>query len=346
MLTMVSFPHTAPDPLLMRPVSLMPLRDPAVRDLAWVIASPGLLDANHAEYTGQVVDDAWCKAQLADCMPWLSKLDAAPHALHKYIAAHASRRLGLYFETLIAFWLTHAPHMQLVARNLQVRDGSRTVGEYDLLWRNDAGHVRHWEVAVKFYLQAEAIPATRAFIGPGARDRLDLKLDRVFQHQLVLGRTPAGRAALPDGITLGAAQAFIKGFLFYPAKQDDKNSLAPGVSDTHLRGWWVRCPVATLPQTASDTGWMILPRLRWLSPVRLEAGASVMTNAEIHAVLKQHFAATSEALQVAELQRATDGVWHECARGFVVCSTWPSMDGVEFSMEQMPARKATSNSPR
>jgi hypothetical protein len=312
--------------------SLATLHDPAVRDLAWVIGSPGLLDANHAEYAGQVVDDAWCAMQLNVCMPWLSALDAAPHALHRHIAAHASRRLGLYFETLIAFWLIHAPHMQLVAHNLQARDGNRTAGEYDLLWRDGKGMVRHWEAAVKFYLQAEAIPATRAFIGPGARDRLDLKLDRVFRHQLGLSHTPAGRAALPDGIKLDEAQAFIKGFLFYPAGAAAAQA-TPGLSPSHLRGWWVRYPVTALPQTSPDTGWMILPRLRWLAPLRLEADASVMTNTELHAVLKQHFAATSEALQVAELQRATDGAWHECARGFVVCSTWPSIDRIEFSME-------------
>lgn len=303
------------------------LQDSAVRDLAWVIASPGLLDANHTGYTGQVVNDAWCATQLQTCMPWLSALDATPHTLHEYIAARTSRRLGHYFETLISFWFSHRPDTQIIARNLQVQESGRTLGEYDLLWRDDAGRARHWEMAVKYYLQVKPLSEQCAFIGPGARDRLDLKLDRVFQHQLGLGRTPAGRAALPDGIELGTAQAFMKGYLFYPAEQSRTLS-PPGVSATHLRGWWIRFPVSLLPQTSNDSGWMILPRLRWLAPARLAADASVMTNAEICAVLGQHFTATSEALQVIELQRAVDdGTWHECARGFVVYSAWPDIDG-------------------
>ena len=39
------------------------LHTPAVRDLAWVIGSPNLLDENHAAYAGRVVEGAWCDAQ-------------------------------------------------------------------------------------------------------------------------------------------------------------------------------------------------------------------------------------------------------------------------------------------
>lgn len=324
---------------------LYSLRDAAVRDLAWVIGSPGLLDAAHPAYAGQVVDDAWCRAQLQARTPWLSALDLEPHMLHEFIAARPTRRLGHYFESLIAFWFTHRPDAQIIASNLQVQEAGRTLGEYDLLFRDGTAAICHWEAAVKFYLQVQPLAEQRVFIGPAARDRLDLKLNRVFQRQLGLGRTPAGRAALPNGIMLDKAQAFIKGYLFYPAMQHEKsltpNPTAAGIADTpgvsgiHLRGWWVRYPTTALPQTSPDTGWMILPRLRWLAPVRLDADASLMTNGEICAVLKQHFAASSEALQVAELQRVADCSWHECARGFVVCSTWPSIDGVEFSADQV-----------
>ena len=336
MLSCHTRPTDAPDSLTANIVRS--LKDSAVRDLAWVIGSPGLLDASYAEYGAQVVDDAWCSAQLQACMPWLSTLDNTPHTLHAHIAARPSRRLGHYFETLISFWFSHRADAQIIASNLQVRETGRTLGEYDLLWRDGAGGVRHWEMAVKYYLQATPLPEQRAYIGPGARDRLDLKLDRVFGHQLGLGRTPAGLTALsnvialPGSIELDTAQAFIKGYLFYPAAQLESPS-APGVSDTHLRGWWIHVSAALLPQTAHNTGWTILPRLRWLAPARLEADASVMTNAELCTLLEQHFALTSEALQVAELQRDADGTWHECARGFVMCKTWPDIDGIKFNLE-------------
>jgi hypothetical protein len=301
------------------------LHDPAVRDLAWVIGSPGLLDASHPAYHGRVVDDAWCSAQLQASAAWLAALDLAPLPLHSYIAARPTRRLGHYFEALIKFWLTHMPDTQLIAANLQVHDGLRTLGEYDFLFRDNSAAVCHWEAAVKFYLQQEPLAEQRAFIGPGTRDRLDLKLDRVFQHQLVLGHTDAGQQALPQGIRLDKTQAFIKGYLFYHASTCSK--LAPaGVSAAHLSGWWVRHSLEKLPQASADSRWIILPRLRWLAPARLADDASVMSYAALGSKLDEHFSQSNDAVLVFELTRAATGGWHEKSRGFVVCSTWPVID--------------------
>lgn len=306
------------------------LRDPIVRDLAWAIGSPGLMDDTWAAYAGCVVDDAWCRAQLKICARWLAALDMEPHSLHDFIIQRPTRRLGHYFEALIAYFLAHIPDTQIIATNLQVQDAQRTLGEYDFLFRDTDGHICHWETAVKFYLQAEPLFEQRAFIGLAARDRLDIKLDRVFQHQLQLGHTVAGRAALPKGIVLKKTQAFIKGYLFYPATQAGKYFIPitpiPGVSDNHLSGWWIRHPVGLLPQTTPDSRWTTLPRLCFLAPVRLDAGAIVMEQAEICAALNAHFSVSSEPVQVIELQRDIDNSWHEATRGFVMSSKWPTIN--------------------
>ncbi|CAG9933204.1 conserved protein of unknown function [Candidatus Nitrotoga arctica] len=303
------------------------LRDPTVRDLAWVIGSPGLLDETWAAYAGRVVEDEWCRAQLKTCVQWLAGLDHDPHSLHDFIAQRPTRRLGQYFESLIAFWLAHIPDTQIFATNLQVQNAQRTLGEYDFLFRDADGNTCHWETAVKFYLQAEPLSEQHAFIGLAVRDRLDIKLDRVFQHQLELGHTPAGRAALPQGVALKKTQAFIKGYLFYPVIQVGKSFIPitpiPGVSVNHLSGWWIRHPVGVLPQATPDSYWTILPRLRFLAPVRLDAGASVMQHTEIGAALDAHFAVSDESVQVIELQRNMDNSWREATRGFVMCSKWP-----------------------
>ncbi len=304
------------------------LHDPVVRDLAWVIGSPGLLDKTWTAYAGHVVDDAWCRTQLNASAQWLAELNNEPRNLHDFITQHPTRRLGQYFESLIAFWLAHIPDTQVIARNLQVQNGQRTVGEYDFLFRDAEGNICHWETAVKFYLQAEPLPEQRAFIGLAVRDRLDIKLNRVFQHQLQLGHTPAGCAALPTGIVLKKTQAFIKGYLFYPVTQAGKYSIPiiPGVSNNHLSGWWIRHPVGSLPQITPDSYWTILPRLRFLAPVRLNAEASVMEQAEICAALDAHFAVSDESVQVIELQRDRDNSWREATRGFVMCSKWPDIN--------------------
>jgi hypothetical protein len=181
-----------------------------------------------------VVDDAWCRTQLKTCAQWLVALDTEPRSLHDFIAQRPTRRLGQYFETLIAFLLAHIPDTQIIATNLQVQNAQRTLGEYDFLFRDADGNICHWETAVKFYLQAEPLSEQRAFIGLAVRDRLDIKLDRVFQHQLQLGHTPAGRAALPTGLVLQKTQAFIKGYLFYPATHAGKCFIPNAPSQAYL----------------------------------------------------------------------------------------------------------------
>ncbi len=335
-----------------------------MRDLAWVIGSPGLVDAAYPPYAEHVIDDAWCIEQLKNSVDWLNTLDKNPADLHQFITARPTRRLGHYFETLIKFWLNHHPDIKIIAANLQVMNVSRTVGEYDLLIRTLSPHcplvgcgaahyTSHWEVAVKFYLQTEPLqeswPATpntlsphcplvgcRAFLGPGGHDRLDLKLARIFQHQLRLGDTASGLAALPDGVMLDKTQAFIKGYLFYPANYPASSSAtAPGttelpgatelsgVSASHLSGWWIRHGQTPLPEHAENTGWVILPRLRWLAPVRLAQDADVQTYTEMCHTLTEHFKTTAEALLLVALQRDQANIWHEETRGFVVHKQWP-----------------------
>ena len=309
------------------------LHDPAVRDLAWVIGSPGLIDASHPAYLDRVVDDVWCSTQLQACMPWLAALDLSPVQLHNYIAARPTRRLGHYFESLIKFWLTHMPDTHIIATNLQVQDEQRTRGEYDFLFRDASAAVCHWEAAVKFYLQLEPQPEQRAFIGPGTRDRLDLKLERVFQHQLLLGHTHAGRLALPPGIRLDKTQAFIKGYLFYHESIYSEMAIQ-GISAAHLSGWWVRHTLEQLPQASADSRWIILPRLRWLAPARLADDAQLMTYAALNSRLDQHFSVGTEAVLVFEMTRAATGEWHEQSRGFVVCNSWPIIVSCEINNRQ------------
>jgi hypothetical protein len=309
----------------MRTDFLDTLHDPAVRDLAWVIASPGLIDASHPAYSGRVVDDVWCNAQLQVGAAWLAALDLAPQALHEYIAARPTRRLGHYFEALIKFWLTHLPQTEIIATNLQVQHELRTLGEYDFLFRTAGAETCHWEAAVKFYLQQLPVAEQRAFIGPGTRDRLDLKLDRVFQHQLMLGHTPAGQQALPAGLQLDKTQAFIKGYLFYHVSTLNRPPVQ-GVSPEHLSGWWMRHSLEQVPQTSAESRWIMQPRLRWLAPARLKAETEVMTFARLNLNLEQHFSLRNDALLLFEVSRTQLGEWQEISRGFVVCESWPVLD--------------------
>lgn len=308
------------------------LRDTAVRDLAWVMGSPGLLDSRHPPYQGRVVDDEWCGAQLQLARSWLKELDNNPRSLHDFIALHPTRRLGHYFETLLAFWLTHQPGIKVIATNLQVQHEQRTLGEYDFLFSDANDEICHWEAAVKFYLQQEPLARQDAFIGPGTRDRLDLKLDKVFQQQLQLGQTCAGKLALPGGVSITKPQAFIKGYLFYHASSRHSTTPVTGISQGHLSGWWVRHNIEIIPQICTDSRWVILPRLSWLAPASLPKETPVMDEIMLHSQLKHYFSQHQDALLIVEMTRLSSGEYREISRGFIVSESWPTLAATSLTI--------------
>ena len=95
-------------------------------------------------------------------------------------------RLGLHFETLIRHWLATSSQYTLIKHNWQVIAHKRTIGEFDLIVRDQlTGELEHWELAIKFYLGTGDLSWTHWY-GPNPSDRLDLKTDRLTTHQLTL----------------------------------------------------------------------------------------------------------------------------------------------------------------
>lgn len=298
--------------------ALLRYRHAAVRDLAWVMASPPLLGSADGQIgesgLGGVVTAAWCQARFTDAQAWLAALDSAPQGLLAWLDARTSRRLGLYFEALLGYWLAHGPGMALEAERMQVRRAGITLGEFDFVFRDArrAGRV-HWEAAIKLYMHYPPGRAGEYWLGPNARDSLEHKLTRLRTHQLPLGRHAEAAAllrALPgsQGHTVAgeglSAEAFLKGYLFYPvsptgtegesaavftqaaapmshgapqsAQADAGGVKAGGVrqglAPAHLRGWWLRAGECDPPSHDAASRWCIVDRLRWLAPVLLEPG--------------------------------------------------------------------------
>lgn len=284
----------------MTAATLAALHTPAVRDLAWLLTSASpWQDAADIDPARLLGAQGW---------PQLLALDAAPQLLLAYLAAHPARRLGFYAERLLAFWFGIAPHIELVAANLPVRDGGKTVGEFDFLLRVD-GAPLHLEAASKFYLQLE----DGAWVGASLRDALRLKAGKTRQ-QLQLSRHPA--ASLPDGFAGCEAAARTSGWLFSPPAAL-ATSLAAPLNPLANRGWWITCD-EVWPQQAADSRWCQLPRLRWLAPALLGL-EDTRSLADLQLASRQ-FAAPQ---LVAELQVRGDGRWQEVARGFVTPLDWP-----------------------
>jgi hypothetical protein len=126
-----------------------------------------------------------------------------------------------------------------------------------------------------------------------------------------------------------AAQAFVKGWLFY----HDSNIAAgipSGVAADHCRGFW--CAQSEM-ETLQGERYVILPRLRWLPPVRMRADQCLSKSA-LHETLDAHFAGDSMPVLVALVRSDGDAVV-EADRGFIVPDDWHSRAGLR-------ARKASA----
>jgi hypothetical protein len=295
------------------------LHQPAVRDLAWVLLSPPLLDPTHCPQRHPLTASAWVAApqQLAD---WLQQLDRDPAPLSGWLAKHSIRRLGLYYERLWQFALMAAPGVQLLAANLAIRQGGHTLGELDLLLQDECG-VHHQELAIKLYLGPQDGDGTDAgqWLGPGSQDRLARKLDHLLNHQLPLSARPEAQAALAGlGIEQVQPQLWLAGYLFYP--WPGLSQPPAGALDEHLRGRWLHRKDWVAFQNGSGR-WQPIPRQTWLAPAREQE--ETLWSQEHFALWLEELEPDAQAQLLVRFEQDAQGAWQEAERVFLVADAWP-----------------------
>ncbi len=292
--------------------------EPAVRDLAWTLLSPPLLARTPWPQRHPLIASSWATEPglLAD---WLQRQDENPHALHEWLSRSSVRRLGLYYERLWQFALHAAPGIEILAANLPIRQGGHTLGELDLLLR-DASGVHHVELAIKLYL-GRPPSAPEHWIGPGGRDRLDLKLDHLATHQLPLSGSPQARQAL-EMLTRAPIQAsmWLGGYLFYPHDRD--HPPPTGAEPAHLRGAWLhRRQWPGLQARYPDAHWQPLPRNAWLAPA-IRPATQAWSAQDLQAWM-DGLAVDAGAQLLVDLQPDGNGAFTERQRIFLVADDWP-----------------------
>jgi hypothetical protein len=297
------------------------LREPAVRDLAWLLFSADLLRAQPPR--GALADCFATPEEARATRVWLQALDADPAALLRALAAARITRLGRYAECLLGWFLQQGPAAWLVAANVPLRRAGVTLGECDFLLRTRDGRRLHWELAVKCYLHVGDGQAQLAdYVGPDLRDRFDLKLAHLLTHQLPL-------SAREEFASLGLEgpwepQMFVKGWLFYRYGEapPEPAQLAPA----HGRGWWTtRSAWRDFAARMAQPGmrWRVLPRLEWLAP-RHDAPASAQHAPWFDAHgLAAHLGSAPGPVMVAAALRDEAGGHIESSRGFIVPDDWP-----------------------
>ncbi|MFU8763441.1 MAG: DUF1853 family protein [Haliea sp.] len=301
-------------------LAALQLANPHVRDLAWACFGPALLQVAELPAGAGVTDTML--ALTTTRAAWLRQLDRQPQPLLSWLEARPATRLGLYFERLWQFFLTEDSETELLAHNLPVRVDGQTLGEFDCLYYcRRRQRLVHLELAVKFYLgyrrTIEGADQSDAaeWLGPNTVDRLDLKLQRLLEHQSRLSLHPAGRELLTNrGMEQPLREIALRGALFQPAR----DPLAPpaGYNAALPMPHWYSLPLwRTL--VAPNARFAILSRLRWLSP--LLRGSDSQASEDLNGKLEQFFSRGGRPQLIAEVDR--QGC--EIRRFFLTAGSWP-----------------------
>ena len=267
-----------------------------LRDLTWAINSQSLL----------------VESPLVQFDP--SHVD--PEHLRRFLEEEPSRRVGRYFERLVLYWLTHVREVEVIASSLQIRDGKRTLGEIDLVFRDECGRVTHWEIAVKFYLYLSSRTFSGShYIGPNAGDTFERKMERLFDHQL-----PRSIKHFPE---VEVRQPFVKGRMFYHVSEEHPVDLPDRHAPAHARCNWIRASELELLDLIEDARYRVLEKPHWLSGEEADMkDEGLLSYGEQREQLVRHFAVSERPVLLGQL-KGTGECFGECERFFVVADGWP-----------------------
>lgn len=286
---------------------------PLVRQLAWCIGSPALISGD------AIVTDQWLSTAFEDARTWLASLDEAPEPLQHALERCHSYKLGVRFETFIAFWLHQHPRFKVHATNLQVVDDGQTLGEFDFLFTDlESGETHHWETAVKFYLSWPQQRPTE-WMGPGGRDTLRRKERHALNKQLALSKTNAGAIALQRlGLETVRPKLFIKGMLFEASPAIPSNL---GISQTlgllRERAQW--CTIDTATAKIGGQRWKWLDKTQWLGKLEQDGFNDLLTPKEW---VQQHAIEVAQRPAMVAAFTQQGNCWKEVERWFVVGNAW------------------------
>ncbi|MGH1485954.1 MAG: DUF1853 family protein [Cellvibrionaceae bacterium] len=259
-------------------MNLPPLKHRASRDLAWALCSQPLF-SSLPDFPENCLSQDYIDGGV---LPWLEAVDKHPETLFSHLSEQRSTRLGIYFEQLLSYYFEHYPRFELLAKNLQVNGAKRTLGEFDfIVYDKVYKEVIHIEAAVKFYVGHENYNRTikkndplydwHNWIGPNQKDSLAIKMRHLKDHQLALGTTTEGKAALATLIDIKesmSSRLLVCGRFYLP--QHAQITL-PQYANTHkYNAFWMSSNDFIHHFSDKKKSYCLLPRQYWLSPILAE----------------------------------------------------------------------------
>lgn len=178
------------------------------------------------------------------------------------------RKVGRWFEQVHLAALQNVD-VEILAANQVLRGDGRTIGELDVLYRDHKdGRVVHREIAVKYYLAAKPGRDPALWYGPGKRDRMDLKLERLAAHQSRVATKARDVDAWPSELPFpDDTEVLLLGALFSPP---DDVRLPEGANPDADQGRWYYA--SDFAARFGDEAWCVLHKPWWLSPAHARAG--------------------------------------------------------------------------
>lgn len=287
----------------------------------WAIFSPSLLSY---PFSTDYIRDQGHKQSVLDL---LQKLDAEPELIDDHFCSLGNMPMGKYFEQLLFFVLERDNRFELLLQNHQIIEGKQTVGEIDLILKdNVTGTVEHWEIALKYYLQTKPTEEHSAMLGPNAIDNLAKKMRKLTEHQLPL-TADLSEFGISDTSTI-QNKLLLKGQFFYHISQVSACNIFPKAANPmHEKGWW--CHLLEAEKTLDkDLFWTTLWKPNWIGSIEQTESHNLLNYNDLNELLKQHFEDKIHSILCVGL-KMENGRWLERTRGFVVNDRWPH--GKRFS---------------
>lgn len=180
----------------------------------WIACTPPLLKPNNT---------------LAK-MPFYPNTDVSP------LAYTGNSRLGFWYQHLCLQHFHSHPDYQLIADEIQLNNNGRTIGAIDFIVKHrPTDTVEHWEVAIKFYILFDGL-----WFGPNSKDRLDLKLSHMLEHQLNMSNHECFKQQYPQ-LEHIHPQLLLQGRLYtnpFRRQEVPTSCLGYDINRSQVNGYW------------------------------------------------------------------------------------------------------------
>lgn len=189
------------------------LKSKTVRDLYWLLFTDAPLSDNYDLKPYSLFPEEILDKWKVESLDYFLQLDENSADIDNFVNRRKNKRLGFYAEALLSYFFQTFKETELLLQNFQINKEQITIGEIDFIILYN-GKVIHLECAVKYYLLKDSnlFNNPSQWVGPRLKDNLELKINKIIQHQIPLG----GRKEITAKInrSIDVSYLFLKGVFF------------------------------------------------------------------------------------------------------------------------------------